>query len=168
MACEGHVTSCDFSSSWVCPAVDEERQLWDTSLEAADCKVPSNTAGMIHCAPTSPDVIHKMNTTKPFISLFYFCVLFQRKGQGVINGGGLRTHYNYPISAVFSITMITQVDSLTASPSSEWHAWCMCAADAHTEFYISCYFHISINPLLPWSLSPLVSANLSCIGSCKV
>lgn len=52
MACEGHVTSCDFSSSWVCPAVDEERQLWDTSLEAADCKVPSNTAGMIHCAPT--------------------------------------------------------------------------------------------------------------------
>ena len=96
--CRCHVTSCDFSSSWVCPAVDEERQLWDTSLEAADCKVPSNTAGMIHCAPTSPDVIHKMNTSKPFISLFYFHVLFQRKGQGVINGGGLWTHYNYPIS----------------------------------------------------------------------
>ena len=33
-----------------------------------------------------PDVIHKMNTTKPFISLFYFHVLFQHKGQGVING----------------------------------------------------------------------------------
>ena len=33
-----------------------------------------------------PDVIHKMNTTKPFILLFYFHVLFQCKGQGVING----------------------------------------------------------------------------------
>ena len=31
----------------------------------------------------------------------------------------------------FCLCIITQVDSLTASPSSEWHAWCMCVADVH-------------------------------------
>lgn len=126
MTCEDHVTSCDFSSSWVCPAVDEERQLWDTSLEAADCKVASNTAGMIHCVPTwcySQDE----HDQAFYLTLLLPCIISTQRSR--INKRG-RLKNALKLSH-FCLCVITQVDSLTASPSSEWHAWCMCVADVH-------------------------------------
>ena len=134
MTCEDHVTSCDFSCSWVCPAVDEERQLWDTSLEAADCKVASNTAGMIHCAPTwcySQDE----HDQAFYLTLLLPCIISTQRSR--INKRG-RLKNALKLSH-FCLCVITQVDSLTASPSSEWHAWCMCVADVHKVLVLVLY-----------------------------